>query len=322
MNTIKYPIKEVNIKSIPGNRILGMGISRNQKELCRKSIKQFGLVMPIVTVEKQTGEMMVLKGDKELSVLKEMNVDKAEVFVANIKEPSDTGKVILLLSSMHNELNHISEGLILRELIKLGQYNQKQLAKQLMKSEAWISKRLSLVDRLNDNVATMVMDKTLCPTAAQIISRIPKDMQHTFAINVYSENIPKSVVEKLVCVYGNKNTPDVVRDTIIKDPVLAAGNIIVGMEKSSIVSEKSKYIGFDSQDSPKFQGTLRLMLKVVSELEAYLANFSEDNLLKYASLVAIVESTLTRFLVLLKNKVVSPGKSKAMSNGGEGNGCC
>ncbi len=198
MTTMKYPIQEVDIKAIQGNRMLGIGASKSQKIPCAKSIRQYGLIMPIVTVEKPSGGLMVLKGDNELTVLQEMNVDKADVFVTSIKDKGDIGKAILLLSSLHKELNHISEGLILKEILELKQYNQKQLAVQLMKSESWISKRLSLAEHLNDNVAAMVLGKELCPSIAQNIAQLPKDKQHAFAMNVYSNNIPKSSVEKLV----------------------------------------------------------------------------------------------------------------------------
>lgn len=247
---------------------------------------------------------MVLKGDNELSILKEMEVDKADVFVTSIKTSADIGKAILLLSCLHKELNHISEGLILREILKFGQYNQKQLAEQLMKSEAWISKRLSLAECLNDNVAAMVLDKVLCPSISQNIARIPKDQQHTFAMNVYSNSIPKSVVEKLVCAYGNKNTPDALKEEIINDPLVAIDN----MNTTGV-----KNIGNKADDGLKFQGSLRLMLKVVRDLEAFLASLENEKVQKYSALIASVEASLSRFLVLLHQGAVSPGKSGDVS---------
>lgn len=313
MKTIKYPIKEVDIKTIPGNRILGIGISRNQRALCKKSIRQYGLVMPIVTVEKPTGGMMVLKGDNELSVLKEMNIDKADVFVTHIQSQADIGKAILLLSYLHNELNPISEGLILKEILKFGQCNQKQLSEQLMKSEGWVSKRLSLSERLNENVATMVLSKVLCPSIAQNISRIPKDKQHTFAMNILSNNIPKSIVEKLVSTYGNKNTPDALKDEIITHPLFASENINLTQFKSA-----------DSKvdDSLKFQGSLRLLLKIVQDLDAFFAKWDKDKLTNYSSLIISVELSLTRFIILLRHVFLSPGKPIDIKNGSDTNGCC
>lgn len=173
MKTIKYPIKEMNVGEIPNNKLLEIGVSRNQKDLCRKVIESYGLLTPIVAVEKADGPMMVLKGDQELAVLKDMSVEKADVFVTTMKDEDDIGKVILLLASLNKEMNHISEGLILKGIIDYGNYNQKQLAAQLAKSNSWISKRLSLAERLS-----MVLCNELGLSVAQNIARIPKNRQH------------------------------------------------------------------------------------------------------------------------------------------------
>ncbi|UWG97338.1 hypothetical protein LPY66_00420 [Dehalobacter sp. DCM] len=263
-------------------------------------------------MEKPSGGLMVLKGDNELSVLKEMDVEKAEVFVTSIQTSADIGKAILLLSSLQKELNHISEGLILKEILKFGQYNQKQLAEQLMKSEAWISKRLSLAEKLNDNVATMVLDRTLCPSVAQNIARLPKDRQHTFAMKIYSNNIPKLAVEKLVSAYGNKNTPDVLKEEIINNPLNAMENINTTGVKN---------VGNKGEDDSKFQGSLRLLIKLIANLEAFFARWEKEKLLKYSALLGAVETSLSRFLVLIQQRGISPGKSSSQE-GGNAHGSC
>jgi len=310
VNTMKYPIKEVNIKAIPGNRVLEMGISRKQKVLCEKSIRQYGLVTPIVTVEDPSGKLVVLKGENELSVLKEMNVEKADVFLTSIKSASDISKAILLLSSLQRELNHISEGLLLREILKSGEYNQKQLAGQLMKSTSWISKRLSLAEKLNDNVAGMVLSKKLCPATAQNIARIPKQYQHAFAMKIYSDGVPKSIVEKLVTAYNNKNASDTLKEEIINNPLLAVDKInTMGIKK----------IDSKADDGIKFEGALRLMLRLVSELEVFFARWGKERILKYFNLISVVEASLSRFLELIRHEAVSPGKPNELTDkdGGE-----
>jgi len=87
-----------------------------------------------------------------------------------------------------------------------------------------------------------------------------KEYQHTFAMNIYSNKIPKSVVEKLVCAYGNKNTADNLKEEIINDPLNAIGNINATGVKN---------VNIKTNDSLKFQASLKLMLKVIGELEAF-----------------------------------------------------
>jgi ParB/RepB/Spo0J family partition protein len=303
---MKYPIQEMNLKTIPQNRVIAIGISRNQMVLCEKSIEQYGLVMPIVTVEASSGNFMVLKGENELSVLKKMNVEKADVFIANIKTPSDIGRAILLLSSLHKDLNNISEGLVLREILKSGQYNQTQLAQELMRSPSWISKRLALAEQLNEKVTEMVLSKQICPATAQIIARIPKQHQHTFAMNIYSKSIPKPVVEKLVTAYSNKKTSAILREEIINRPLLVV---------DLLDTVKHKKIEKLTDDASQMEGNLRILLKIIFEIETFLSTLDQNKVLKYSSLFLTVETALTRLLALMGQWDFSLGKFQNNSNG-------
>ncbi len=307
VSTVKYPIKEVNINMIPENKVLGIGISESQKTLCKRSLKQYGLVMPIITVEKPDGNLVTLRGEKELSVLKDMNVEKADVFMTSIINPDDIGKAILLLSSLHKELNKISEGMILREILKFKKYNQKQLAQQLMRSEAWISKRLSIAERLNERVAKMVLSKELCPSSAQDISRLPKEKQFEFASKVIFEGIPKSNVEKLVCAYGNKTTSDALKETIINSPNEAMCYINnAEFKKVSKSAIQDKHF----ENSQRLEASLTLMVKLIGELETNFATTDAVVLGNYASLITVIVSKLDKFLKLVKNIAISSGKSE------------
>jgi len=307
--TIKYPVQEVDLKAIPRNRVLSMSITQTQKVLCEKSIRQYGLLTPIVLMENTSGEMMLLTGENELEVLQEMKVAKAEVFVTKLKDKSDTGKVILLLSSLQKGLNALSEGLILRELMKTGGYTQKELAEHLMKSESWVSKRLSLAEQLNENVSEMVLAKQLCATSAQDIARLPLEVQHRFAGEVATKNIPKSTVERLVTAYNKKTTPDVLKEEIIANPVSAIESL------DPIKPEKCPENKITKDIPAKFEAAMRLLLKLVNEIEIYLSDLTGEEIQRYQGLLTVVCNSLSRFSKLVESRV-SPGKP------GTGGGVC
>lgn len=303
MQAIKYPIKEVEIKTIPKNRKLSLSITQIQKALCEKSIRQYGLLTPIVLMENTSGELMTMAGENELEILKEMNVAKADVFIAKLKDHSDACKVILLLSALQRGLNALSEGLILRELMKTGSYTQRELAENLMKSESWISKRLSLAEQLNENVVQMVLAKQLFPASAQEISRLPKEVQHRFAMEVYVQNIPKSTVERLITAHNSKTTPEALKQEIINHPVLAANALSQAkVEKCAKNNDAKKDI------SSKFEATIRLLLKLVAEVEMYLASITAEEIKKHNHIFALACSSMCRFIKLVEQ--LSPRKVK------------
>lgn len=303
--TVKVPLKEVNIQTIPTNRVLEIGITQKQKVLCEKSIRQYGLVTPIVTVEDSSGHHTVLKGENELSVLKEMKVEKADVLVVSIKEEVDINKAILLLSSMHRELNPIAEGMLLRELLSSGEYNQKQLAELLMKSESWLSKRLSLAEQLSDHVADMVVTQKVCPATAQNIARIPKPLQDTFANQIYSQLVSKSKVEKLVVAFRNKDASNTLRDEIINNPLSALERIT---EHEATRIKSSRQVASD--DGRKLESCVRLMLKLIAESEGYLACLENEDIRRYLALLSALESSIDKFLAMLQYTTISLGKLK------------
>lgn len=312
MQTIKYPIKEVDIKTIPKNRMLSLSITQTQKALCEKSIRQYGLLTPIVLMEKPSGDLLTLTGENELEILKEMNVTKADVFVTRLKDRSDTCKVILLLSSLQKGLNALSEGLILRELMKTGGYTQKELAENLMKSKSWVSKRLSLAEQLNAAVSEMVLAKQLCPASAQDISRLPQEVQHRFALEVYAKNISKSTVERLVTAYNSKTTPEAVKQEIIKNPVSAANAV------NAAKFEKCSDNDIKKDISSRFDAAIRLVLKLVAEIEIYLSGMADEDIKKYQRVFPVICSSLGRFIKLAEHLISlgKPGQDGGVCDGG------
>jgi len=307
MQTIKYPVKEVDIGAIPKNRMLSLSITQAQKALCEQSIRQYGLLTPIVLMENPSGDLLTVAGENELEILKEMNIAKADVFVTKFQDRKDTCKVILLLASLQKGLNPLSEGLILRELMKSGGYTQQELAASLFKSKSWVSKRLSLAEGLSENVAEMVLAKQLCPTSAQEIARLPRGVQHHFALEVYTKAIPKAKVERLVTAFNNKTTPQALKKEIVKNPVQAAEILEPTKIKQRSTAKQDIVSNFDA--------AIRLLLKLVSEIEGYLAGMTDEEIKKYERLLPVVCRTMGRFIKLAQ-ALISPGKPQGGFNHG------
>jgi hypothetical protein len=102
--------------------------------------------------------------------------------------------------------------------METGDVTQTQVCAIIGKSAAWVSKRLSLVTRLDPGVREFVNRQLLDPGSAQEIARLPLDKQYEFASSAIRDHIPKSMIEKLVCGFTGKECPDEVRLQIIGDP--------------------------------------------------------------------------------------------------------
>jgi len=159
------------------------------------------------------------------------------------------------------------------------------------------------VERLDESVTAMVLEKELSSSVAQNVARIPKNLQHEFALNIRLSNIPKVEVEKLVRMYFAYNTSDSLRNTIIGNPSLASALIGVTVE-----TEK---ISIKSDAMEKFEGVLRLLLKLITEIEAFFAKLGQDQILKYSDLIHTVKSSAAGLIALIGS--VSPGKPEKIT---------
>jgi ParB-like chromosome segregation protein Spo0J len=300
VKTLKYPVKEVDISAIPKNRMLSLSITQTQKVLCEQSIRQYGLLTPIVLLENPSGELLTLAGENELEILKEMKIAKADVLVTKLQDRNDIGKVILLLHSLQKGLNPLSEGLILRELMQSSGYNQQELATSLYKSKSWLSKRLSLAEQLSEKVADMVLAKQLCCASAQEIARLPREVQHCFATKVHTEAIPKSSVERLIAAYNSKATPKALKQEIINNPVQAAETLGIIKVKKAVKTNQELTVRFDA--------AIRLLLRLVNETEAYLAAMTVKESERYERILPVITRSMERFIKLAEY-ICFPGET-------------
>ena len=84
----------------------------------------------------------------------------------------------------------------LKELLSSGEVNQRELASLLGKSVSWVSKRLSLVQRLSEGVVHLVSARQLCPQTAQEIARLPSEAVSYTHLDVYKRQDIKYIVKR------------------------------------------------------------------------------------------------------------------------------
>gem|GEM_PF-463039 len=302
MKKVKYPIKETNVQNIPVNRMLSVGITDAETAVCEKNIKRYGLLSPIVVMEGQSGEIITLSGENELRALKNVDVSRTDIFLAPLKDRANSGKIMLVLSSIKKGLNAFTEGLVLKELVKTGGYTQKELAESLNKSEAWISKRLSIAQHLKDCVAELVLSKKLCPRSAEEIAKIPEDKQQGFAMGVIVGGLPKSTVEKLVKTYNRKDTPEAFKEEILSNPASAIGRINGPETKIYNVKREASI-----DDGEKLDSGLRLLNRLIAEVETCIARLGPEQIKKYSNILSVVYISLGRIYRLMSVYCIAPG---------------
>ena len=108
-------------------------------------------------------------------------------------------------------------------------------------------------------------------------------------------------------MYLDDRTPDSLRETIVRDPSLACG--FVGQN----TREK---IAVETDDAAKFEGMLRLLLKLAADIEPFFFNPGQAYMSRYSVLISAAVSSMEGLLSLVKT--VSPGKPVKGKGGADG----
>jgi len=313
MGNTSCQVKEVEMATICSNNYLSLTTTEKDVDRCAKAIREYGLLTPLVIRPTINGGHVVISGECELEALRKIGVKKVEAVVVNCNDNTEADKLSLLLSSLRKEPSPISEGLMLKNLLRTENYTQADIAYLVGKSVSWISKRIALIERLDDSVLKLVAAKKLSCHTAQEIARLPQNIQHQFAIKVVTDNIPKSAVEKLVVSYNNNETTKSIKETIADNPKDALNLLAeLGVKMVKTLGEKNK----DRTAEEKMYSALRLLFKVISEVELILTEVKPQESETFNNYIAKASHVSQRFSrmieayqkELLNNEGFSPGK--------------
>ncbi len=307
MGRVLCQVKEVEMAIVRSNNYLSLTTNEKDVDRCVKAIREYGLLTPLVVRPSDSGGYIVISGECELKALREIGIKKIEAVVVDCNDKIEANKLSLLLSSLRKEQSPISEGLMLQNLLQTKSYTQADIAYLVGKSISWISKRITLIERLNDNVLKLVADKKLCCHSAQEIARLPQGMQYKFAIKVVTDNIPKSAVEKLVVSYNNRATTKSIKETIVDNPKDALSLI----NELGLRMVKSPGENKERTTEEKMYSALRLLFKVISEVELILTEAQPQQpqaFIKYIFKARHVALRFSRMIEIYTNEGFSPGK--------------
>lgn len=306
-------VKKVDIATIRSNNYLSLTTTEKDVDRCAKAIREYGLMTPLVIRPINNEGHVVISGECELAALRKIGFKKVEAVVVDCNNNTEADKLSLLLSSLKKEPSPISEGLMLKNLLQTENYTQADIAYLVGKSVSWVSKRIALIERLDESVLNLVAAKKICCHTAQEIARLPQDVQHQFTIKVITDSIPKSAVEKLVVSYNNNKTAKSIKETITDNPKDALILIDkLGMKMVKIPGEKNK----ERTAEEKMYSALRLLFKVISEVELISTEVNprkSQTLNNYIAKAAHVSRRFTRLLEayqkgLINDEGFSPGK--------------
>jgi ParB family chromosome partitioning protein len=109
-----------------------------------QSLKTYGLLEPILVRRKPSGALEVVAGERRLKAAKQAGLTDIPVVIKPLSD-QEACEVQLIENVQRKDLVDIEKARMLDYMIKQFGYLQKDLAKKLGKSEAWISNHLAML---------------------------------------------------------------------------------------------------------------------------------------------------------------------------------
>jgi len=153
----------------------------NQKSMeeLKQSIKQLGIVTPLVLRSVEEGRLQLVSGSRRLKAAKELKLREVPAFVKKLSD-KEVMEITITENLQREDLNAIEEAYGFKRLLGEFNYTHEKFAKRLGKSRSYITNSLRLL-KLYWIVQLDVLYKTITAWHARCLLPLPKPIQFHFS---------------------------------------------------------------------------------------------------------------------------------------------
>ena len=171
-----------------------MNVSR--KEQIEQSMRHQGQLQPII-VRVHEGGHQVIDGFKRVCAAMDLMRVDMECYLVDVDEQE--AKVLLLSYNRTNQsMEAWEEAMVLKSMLEGGDLEQRHLARLVDRSPSWVSRRLSLISKLDEEVASEIRMGTITSRHARALMRLPRGNQTTLARVISHFHLSSRLSERLV----------------------------------------------------------------------------------------------------------------------------
>ena len=161
-----------------------------------KSIRKYGQISPVVCVKGKEGYEMI-DGFKRLRACRSLNQTTLRVRTMEV-----SGRVckaaILQLNQSGKTINEIEEALVLQSLYREDGLTQIEIATLLGRDKSWVSRRISLTERLSEGVQEDIRLGLISVITGRDLSQLPRGNQKEAADVILKHHYTTRETAKLI----------------------------------------------------------------------------------------------------------------------------
>lgn len=208
----------VNITKVEPNRDQPRkNFDEDALEELAESIKQFGLLQPILVQDRKT-YYEIIAGERRWRAAKKAGLKEVPVIIKNLTE-QEIVEISLIENIQREDLNPIEEAQAYKRLLTEFNLKQDEVAERVSKSRTAVTNSMRLL-KLCDNVQEMIVNDMITTGHARaLISIEDAEQQYAVAQKIFDEKLSVRDVEKLV---KNLNKPVKGKKAVLTDSSLEA----------------------------------------------------------------------------------------------------
>ena len=166
-----------------------------------ESIKQFGLLQPILVQDRKT-YYEIVAGERRWRAAKMAGLKEVPVIIRNLTN-QEIVEISLIENIQREDLNPIEEALAYKRLLNEFNLKQDEVAEKVSKSRTAVTNSMRLL-KLCKEVQQMIVDDMISTGHARaLISIEDEEQQYLIAQKIFDEKLSVRDVEKLVKNLGN-----------------------------------------------------------------------------------------------------------------------
>lgn len=186
-----------------------------------RSMQVNGQLQPVVARLKE-GCYQLIDGFKRFSAAETLMIDELECLVLYVS----LSQAKILLMSYNRSRNTIvcwEEAMILQDLRTNHKMDQKQLARLTGRSRSWVSRRLSMIEKIDPEVAMDIKIGELSGSHARALMKLPRGKQEAVANTIIRWGLSTRQSDQVVQAWLEAD--EQLRDQILEEPIIASGQV-------------------------------------------------------------------------------------------------
>lgn len=149
-----------------------------------KSMRLHGQLQPVVARVHEGGYQLI-DGFKRFYAAEDLLMTTLDCHLLEIDLPQ--AKVLLLTyNRLHQSMEAWEEAMVLHDLQKTHSMDQRSLSHMTGYSRSWVSRRLSLIGKMDEAVSSEIMMGTLTSSHARALTKLPRGNQREVARTITS----------------------------------------------------------------------------------------------------------------------------------------